>query len=82
MKKKLRGASTRTKELNLLIRTAALTISQNASINAVSTKAGLGSAAVRAAIKRGYFTIGQASALELAFGPKLLTKEQLIKPAE
>lgn len=63
--------------LNKLIRAAALTLDPQARIKPLADKAGLGSAGIRAAIRRGYFTAGQASALELAVGRDLLPKEKL-----
>lgn len=63
--------------LNTIIRAVALRFHPLARLDPLAKKAGLTSAGIRAAIRRGYFTAGQASALELAVGRKYLTKEQL-----
>lgn len=64
-------------ELNLLIRAAALTLDPLARLEPLADKSGLSSAGIRLAIRRGYFTAGQACALELAVGAELLPKEKL-----
>jgi hypothetical protein len=64
-------------QLNMLIRTAALTLDPLARLDPLATKAGLTGPGIRAAIRRGYFTAGQACALELAVGRDLLPKEKL-----
>lgn len=67
----------RSVELNKLIRTAALTVDPQARIEPLAERCGLTGPAVRAAIRRGYFTAGQACALELTFGSDLCPKEKL-----
>ena len=64
-------------ELNRLVRIAALTVDPYGRVRPLATKAGLEYQAIVKAIRRGYFTAGQACALELAFGPELLPKEKL-----
>ena len=82
MKKKSKGQlqpdlCPKSAALNELIRKAALTLDPLARIKPLAEKAGLTSAAIRASIRRGYFTSGAACALELAVGRDLLTKEAL-----
>lgn len=65
------------KELNHLIRTAALAVDTRGSIPVLAKKAGLTSAIIHLGLHRGYFTAGVAAALELAVGRELLPKEKL-----
>jgi hypothetical protein len=58
--------------LNQLIRKAALTLDDQGRIKVLADKAGLTSAGVRAAIRRGYFTPKQVLALHTVVEPKLL----------
>lgn len=64
-------------ELNKIIRRAALTLDPLASLKPLAEKSKIKAASIRAAIRRGYFTPGQAAALELAMGKELLPKEAL-----
>lgn len=76
-KKKPAATPKRVAELNLMIRTAALTVSKTGSVSVLAEECGLKGPGIMTAIKRGYFTAGQACALELRFGAKLLPKEIL-----
>lgn len=78
----LKQARQLSEKLNLLIRTAALTVDPQGRIEAVAEKSGLKSPAIRVAIRRGYFTVGQAAALELAFGADLLPRKKLAPQAK
>lgn len=67
----------RSEELNRIIRTAALTISPNASIEALAVHAQVSPVSIRKSIELGRFTVGLASALELSMGRELIKREDL-----
>lgn len=67
----------RSAELNRLIRTAALTLDEKGSLAVLAQKAGVGAEALRKSIRRGYFTAGLASSIELAVGRDVIQREQL-----
>ena len=69
----------RTDELNRIITSAALTIDPKGRLSSVCEKAKLESPAVRAAIRRGYFTINQVDALTRAFGDELIPRDTLLR---
>ena len=67
----------RSAELNRLIRTAALSLDEYGRISVLAKKAGVSPNTITNAIRIGRFTIGLASAIELAVGEKVLSREQL-----
>lgn len=74
----------RSAELNRLIRVAALSVDQYGRISTLAKLAGVSPNAISNAIRVGRFTVGLASAIELAVGPEILSREQLCpsKPSE
>lgn len=76
MKKKTKRTP-KTADLNRHIRIAALSLSENASITDLATKAKVSHQAIRKAIRLGRFSVGLASALELAVGRDHLKREDL-----
>jgi len=70
---------TRSEELTWLMTKAAITIDPKGRLSSVCEKSGLESPAVRAAIRRGYFTLNQVNALVTAFGPELMPRETLLR---
>ena len=67
----------RVNELNLRIRTAALSLDPQGKIAVLAQKAGLSYNSILTSIARGYFSAGGASAIELAVGRGVITKEDL-----
>lgn len=68
---------TRSEELNLIIRTAALKHFENGSINKLADLACVSAESIRSSIRNGRFSVGLASALELAVGRDHLKREDL-----
>jgi hypothetical protein len=69
--------SARIDELNRMLRTAALTIDSSGSLRILAEAANIGYDGLMLALRKGYFTVGMASALELTFGPELLSRSKL-----
>ncbi len=69
--------SKRSRELNEMVRIAALKLDKNGSIAVLAKAAGVTPEAIRTSIRRGYFTPGLASSLELAVGRDVLKREVL-----
>lgn len=67
----------RVSELNVCIRKAALSLDPQGKIAVLAQKAGLSYNSILTSIARGYFSAGSASAIELAVGRDILTKEDL-----
>jgi len=76
-KKTLCDLPARSQELNKIIRTAALTVDPYGSIGALADKAEVSAESIRKAIRVGRFSVGLASALEIALGPEVLSKSML-----
>lgn len=70
----------RSAELNRLIRIAALSVDQYGRISTLAKLAGVSPNAITNAIRVGRFTVGLASAIELAVGPDVLSRHQLCPP--
>lgn len=79
MLKKRTALDKRSAQLNKIIRAAALQISENASIDTLAAKAKVSGESIRSSIRRGDFSVGLASALELAVGREYLKREHLCK---
>lgn len=67
----------RSAELNALIRTAALTIDPRGRISVLAERAEVSANTIHRAIKLGRMTLGLASAIELAVGESVLSREKL-----
>lgn len=67
----------RSAELNTLIRTAALSIDPRGRISTLAKKANVSANTIHRAIKIGRLTLGLASAIELAVGKDVLSRETL-----
>lgn len=67
----------RVSELNVGIRKAALSLDPQGKIAVLAQKAGLSYNSILTSIARGYFSAGSASAIELAVGRDIITKEDL-----
>jgi len=65
------------KELNHIIRSAALSISDNGSIDKLAEKAFVSGEAIRRSIRTAKFSVGLASALEAAVGRQYIQREVL-----
>jgi len=76
-KKTINDLSERSKQLNTIIRTAALTVDPYGSISVLAEKAEVSAESIRKAIRNGRFSVGLASALEIALGRDVLSKEVL-----
>lgn len=76
MKPKPKRAS-RSELLNRIIRTAALKFSTNGSIDRLAEVAKVSGEAIRRSIRHGEFSVGLASALELAVGRDAIKREVL-----
>lgn len=70
----------RSAELNRLIRIAALSVDAYGRISTLAKLAGVSPNAITNAIRVGRFTVGLASAIELAVGPDVLSRDQLCPP--
>lgn len=78
-KKTLSELSEASQRLNKIIRTAALVADPYGRIEVLAEKAEVSAESIRKAIRVGRFSIGLASALEIAWGRELLSKE-LLRP--
>jgi hypothetical protein len=77
MKKNTKRKLSRSAELNHYVRSAALAHFENGSINKLAEKAHVSSESIRSAIRLGRFSVGLASALELAVGREYIKREVL-----